>query len=156
MFEARNQTANGIDDRSATEEDHGDGGFAAVLQSEDTEKENWYRTGAVAKTLGTSPHKIRELARAGLIESEERNGYRYIPGREVERLQNEGLPAMPAKTPVDDRDEIDSQDADRQQRPDGRPAARSRITQDLYAEPSRQLAKRSEEHTSELQSLRHL
>ena len=123
-----------------------------------TEKENWYRTGAVAKTLGTSPHKIRELARAGLIESQARNGYRYIPGREVERLQNEGLPAMPANTAVDEPDENEGQEADRQQRPDGRPAARSRLTQDLYAEPSRQLAKSKEkvirlEHTVEAKKL---
>src|ERR1039458_5832239 len=100
-----------------------------------TEKENWYRTGAVAKTLGTSPHKIRELARAGLIESEVRNGYRYVSGREVERLQNDGLPAMPANTAVDEPDENDSQGTDRQQRPDGRPAARRRLTPGLYAQP---------------------
>ena len=43
------------------------------------ENENWYRAGAVAKMLDTSPHTIRELSRAGLIQSKVLNGYRYIP-----------------------------------------------------------------------------
>jgi hypothetical protein len=123
------------------------------------EKENWYRTGAVAKALGTSPHKIRELARADLIESQVRNGYRYFPGREVERLRNEGLPAMPANAAVDDdSEESDNPDEGRQVRAEGRSAARSRLTQDLYAEPSPQLVKSKEklvrlEHNLEAKKL---
>ena len=106
-----------------------------------TEKENWYRTGAVAKALETSSHKIRELARAELIESQVRNGYRYFPGREVERLRNEGLPARPASSAVD---ETPPAEGGRPARAEGRPVNRSRLTQDLYAEPSRQLAKSKE------------
>lgn len=120
-----------------------------------SEKENWYRTGAVAKALETSPHKVRELARAGLIESQVRNGYRYISGGEVERLRNEGLPAMPANAVVDTPDDNASENAGRS---DSHQAPRTRLTQDLYAEPSRQLAKSKEkvirlEHTVEAKKL---
>ena len=97
------------------------------------EKDNWYRTGAVAKMLDTSPHTIRELARAGLIESQVRKGYRYISAREVERLTAEGLPPMPASSDViDDNsgpDEIES----------ARPARARGTAPGLYGEPSEQL-----------------
>lgn len=104
------------------------------------EKRNWYRTGAVAKMLETSSHRIRELARVGLIESQMRNGYRYIPAAEVERLQEGGLPPMPASA---DLDGPSAEDGDQQADGASRPA-RSRLVQDLYAEPSRQLAKSKE------------
>ena len=105
------------------------------------DKEKWYRTGAVAKLLQTSPHRIRELARAGLIESQVRNGYRYFPGREVDRLLQEGLPPMPANTDLDAEDAPNSQQA-----PENVPRpGRNRLTQELYAEPSPQLAKSKEQ-----------
>jgi hypothetical protein len=121
-----------------------------------TEKENWYRTGAAAKLLGTSPHRIRELARAGLIESQLRNGYRYIPAHEVERLQKEGVPPMPASA---DLESEDTQDPDHQAEGPPRPT-RGRLAQELYGEPSRQLARSKEkviqlQHTVEAQRLKH-
>jgi hypothetical protein len=106
----------------------------------DSQKENFYRTGAVAKLLGTSQHRIRELARAGVIESQLRNGYRYVPAREVERLTKEGLPPLPANADLD---------------PGGSPggaeqmdaplrSTRSRPSPDLYAEPSPKLVRSKE------------
>jgi hypothetical protein len=97
--------------------------------------ENWYRTGAVAKMLGTSQHRIRELARAGVIGSEVRNGYRYIPATEVERLRKEGIPPMPANMePEPANDAVQS----------ANPPRPARGTPELYAEPSRQLAQSKE------------
>src|SRR5580658_2105460 len=110
----------------------------------DADKENWYRTGAAARQLGTSPHKIRELARAGLIESLMRNGYRYIPAREIDRLRTEGVPPTPASPNPEGKDDATAIKPDAPQRP-----ARSHLTQELYAEPSRQLA-RSKEKVLEL------
>lgn len=108
------------------------------------QKQSWFRTGAIAKELGTSSHKIRALARAGLIESELRNGYRYVPERELERLRDEGLPPMPASIDVEDSLHGEQQQAGGTERPDVRSPARSRLAQELYAEPSRQLAKSKE------------
>lgn len=111
-----------------------------------------YRSGAVARLLGTSQHKIRALARARLIESSQRNGYFLIPAHEVERLQKEGLPEMPANA--------DLEDPDAQDQPPEAPtrSPRSRATE-LYAEPSRQLARSKEavirlEHSVEAKRLK--
>ena len=105
----------------------------------DADKEIWYRTGTAARQLATSPHKIRELAKAGLIESQmRRNGYIYIPARELERLASEGLPPMPANADLPEGTEDGSEQPDAPTRP------RSRATQELYAEPSRQLVKKNE------------
>lgn len=116
-----------------------------------TEKEIWFRTGAVAKMLGTSPHRIRELARASVIDSQVRNGYRYIPGSEVERLKKEGLPPMPASTDIDDTPGAE-------QEAPARPA-RGRHTQELYGEPSHQLVASKEkvirlEHAADAQKIK--
>jgi DNA-binding transcriptional MerR regulator len=101
----------------------------------DADKENWYRTGAAARQLNTSQHTIRELAKAGLIETQMRNGYRYIPAREIERLLSEGLPPTPANADLEGTDD---------QQSDSPPRTRSRGVQELYAEPSRQLARSKE------------
>lgn len=103
----------------------------------DSDKENWYRTGAAARQLNTSQHTIRELAKAGLIESQMRNGYRYIPAREIERLLSEGLPPTPANADLESTDEGS-------EAPDAPTRPRTRATQELYAEPSRQLARSKE------------
>jgi hypothetical protein len=100
----------------------------------------WYRTGAVAKMLGSSPHKIRELARVGLIESQLRNGYRYIPEHALARLRDEGLPPMPASMDLGETAAQEDHQADGTERLGARPAARTRLTQELFAEPSPQLA----------------
>jgi hypothetical protein len=118
------------------------------------ETDKWYRTGAVAKALGVSQYRIRELARLGLIESELRRGYRYIPGQEVERLKREGLPPMPACPDIDDTHGTEQQEAHSAARP-----ARGRLTEELYSEPSDQLAKSKEklirlEHTAEAKRLK--
>ncbi|HMD70619.1 MAG TPA: hypothetical protein VKF41_04715, partial [Bryobacteraceae bacterium] len=107
------------------------------------QKQSWFRTGAIARELGTSSHKIRALARAGLIESELRNGYRYVPERELDRLRDEGLPPMPASIDLEERDG-EEQQAGATERPDIRSPARSRLAQELYAEPSRQLVQSKE------------
>ncbi|HUD76133.1 MAG TPA: hypothetical protein VMQ76_13755 [Terracidiphilus sp.] len=107
-----------------------------------TEKrEIWYRTGAAAKLLMTSPYKIRALVRAGLIESELRNGYRYISERELDRVKRQGLPPMPASAHVDHGDGPDDQ------RPQigAPPVTRNRLGQELYAPASRRLARSKEE-----------
>jgi len=118
------------------------------------ETDGWYRTGAVAKLLGVSQYRIRELARAGLIESELRRNYRYIPGREVERLKREGLPPMPASADIDGAHGPEQQPSHGTTRP-----ARTRLTEELYAEPSDRLAKSKEtvirlEHAAEAKRLR--
>jgi hypothetical protein len=124
--------------------------------------ENWYRTGAAARELQTSPHKLRGLARAGLIVSQVKNGYRYFSGREIGRLKLEGLPAMPANTELGegDREDSDEHPPGGNVQPESRPSPpRSRVTQELYAEPSRQLARSKEavirlEHSVEAKRLR--
>jgi hypothetical protein len=118
------------------------------------ETDGWYRTGAVAKLLGVSQYRIRELARAGLIESELRRNYRYIPGREVERLKREGLPPMPGSADIDEAHGPEQQPTHGTTRP-----ARTHLTEALYAEPSDQLAKSKEklirlEHTAEAKRLK--
>ena len=72
--------------------------------------DQWYRTGAVAKMLGTSPHRIRALAQAGVIESRLENNFRYVPKREVERLQAEGLPPLPATAEFSDEESSDDEE----------------------------------------------
>jgi hypothetical protein len=110
--------------------------FRSEIQRFMTEKkENWYRTGAAAKLLTTSPYKIRELFRAGLIPSELRNGYRYISARELDRLKREGLPPMPASADLDSEEGRDgSLESDSPPRP-----TRSRLAGELYGDPSRKL-----------------
>jgi hypothetical protein len=103
--------------------------------------ENWFRTGAVAKALGVSPYRIRELARRRLITSEVRNGSRYISAGELARLKNDGLPLMPASS-ADLEESAHPEEEDRHT--ETRPPARNRLAQELYAEPSSKLVRTKE------------
>lgn len=107
------------------------------------ERTQWFRTGAAARMLGTSRHTILALAKAGLIESEIRNGYRYIPDYEIERLQKEGLPPVPTAVEVEDHGPTHV-DESPSGRGDTRPFQRSRLAQELYREPSARLARAKE------------
>jgi len=62
------------------------------------EVESSYRTGQLARVLGVSSYQIRRLAEAGLIEAEYSGKQWRIPARELERLQKEGVPEIPANT----------------------------------------------------------
>src|ERR1039458_3045692 len=97
------------------------------------DNEKWYRTGAIAKMLGSSPHKIRELARVGLIESQLRNGYRYISEGELQRATHYRPPPMPASMDLEESAAHEDNQAVVTERPDTRPATRTRLTQELYA-----------------------
>jgi DNA-binding transcriptional MerR regulator len=120
--------------------------------------DQWYRTGAVAKMLGTSPHRIRALARAGVIESSRReNGFLYVPNRELERLQAEGLPPLPASAEFSEEAASDDEEGP------GIPAESTRRLRnrhdELYSEPSPELAKSKEtviklEHSAAAQQLK--
>lgn len=60
--------------------------------------EAFYRTGQVAKALGTSTHHIRRLCEAGLVEAEVTEGQQWkIPLSELQRLQKMGLPPIPER-----------------------------------------------------------
>jgi hypothetical protein len=124
--------------------------------------EKWYRTGAVATETGISRYRIRALAKEGLIESRSSNGMLYIPASAVERLKADGAPSMPARgvheqpeaqtNDVPDDEDIHALTSPR------RTVPRTRITEELYAEPSRQLAKSKErvirlEHSVEAKRL---
>jgi DNA-binding transcriptional MerR regulator len=119
----------------------------------------WYRTGAVAKMLGTSPHRIRALARAGVIESQRReNGFLYVPHRELERLQAEGLPPLPATAEFSEGESSDDEESPAIPAEIARRPLRSRHDE-LYSEASPGLAKSKEaviklEHSAAAQQLR--
>jgi hypothetical protein len=118
-------------------------------------KERWYRTGAVAEETGISQYKLRALAKEGLIESRSSNGMLYIAGSTVERLKRDGPPAMPApavddqlEPPIsDDEPEYGQAGDGNRERPGLRPITSSRLTQEFYTAPSRQLAKSKEKVT---------
>jgi hypothetical protein len=120
--------------------------------------DQWYRTGAVAKMLGTSPHRIRALAQAGVIESRLENNFTYIPKREVERLQAEGLPPLPATAEFSEDESSDDEESPAIPAESARRPLRSRHDE-LYSEPSPDLAKSKEaviklEHSAAAQQLR--
>src|SRR5262249_16202315 len=123
--------------------------------------EKWYRTGTVAEETGISAYKIRTLVRHGLIESQSNNGMLYIPETAVEHLKQQGARAMPARS-VEGRGEVyaddEADEAAVQVVAPRRTTPRNRLTEDLYAEPSVQLAKSKErvirlEHTIEVKRL---
>lgn len=120
--------------------------------------DQWYRTGAVAKMLGTSPHRIRALAQAGVIESRLENNFRYVPKREVERLQAEGLPPLPATAEFSDEESSDDEEAAPGTSAESARRSRNRHD-DLYSEPSPELARSKEkvlklEHSAAAQQLK--
>lgn len=118
-------------------------------------KEKWYRTGAVAEETGISQFRLRALAKEGLIESRANSGMIYIPAREVQRLKENGPPVMPARVDMSESDAgddgDDDGDSDRVEAPPATrrlvpaPAPTNRLTQELYAEPSRELARSKEQ-----------
>ena len=55
-----------------------------------------YRSGQAAKLLGVSAHALRRLAEAGLVDAEYTGSQWRFPVEEIQRLQREGLPPLPA------------------------------------------------------------
>jgi hypothetical protein len=110
-------------------------------------QEKWFRTGVVAEQIGISQYRIRELAKQGLIQSRRStNGMLYISSAELERLKTNGPPAMPARAPVtDDPPEApEENEAPVRRMSSPLPPARNSLTEELYAEPSRKLARQKE------------
>jgi hypothetical protein len=66
----------------------------------------YYRSGHAARRWGTTPHIVRRLCEAGLVEAELSHGDQWrIPASEVQRIEREGLPEIPAATlPQDNGD----------------------------------------------------
>jgi len=65
-----------------------------------------YRTSVAAQILSTTPHTLRRLAKAGLIDAEQTpTGHFRFPFEEVERLRKEGLPPIPQTAPGPDEPE---------------------------------------------------
>jgi Helix-turn-helix domain len=63
----------------------------------------YYRSGQAARVWGISPHLVRRLCEAGLIDAERTGGGQWkIPHAEVERIKNEGLPEIPSSIESDD------------------------------------------------------
>ncbi len=55
-----------------------------------------YRSGQAAKVLGVSAHTLRRLAEAGLVDADFTGSQWRFSVEEIERLQREGLPPLPA------------------------------------------------------------
>ena len=55
-----------------------------------------YRSGQAAKILGASAHALRRLAEAGLVEAEFTGSQWRFCMEEIQRLQREVLPPLPA------------------------------------------------------------
>lgn len=67
--------------------------------------ENYYRVGAVAKRLSVTPHTVRRLCEAGMIEADLTTSNQWrVPEGEVERLLRDGVPSIPAAPPPPDVD----------------------------------------------------
>jgi hypothetical protein len=63
----------------------------------------YYRSGQAARVWAISPHLVRRLCEAGLIDAERTDGGQWkIPHSEVERIKNEGLPEIPSSIEPDD------------------------------------------------------
>ena len=95
------------------------------------EVESCFRTGQLARVLGVSSYQIRRLAETGLIEAEYSGKQWRIPARELERLQRDGVPEIPANTGATQSPPT------RPKSPSGHPA--------LFAEPSEQVIEAAEE-----------
>ena len=55
-----------------------------------------YRSGQAARLLGVSAHTLRRLAEAGLVDADFTGSQWRFSVEEIERLQREGLPPLPA------------------------------------------------------------
>ena len=55
-----------------------------------------YRSGQAAKLLGVSAHVLRRLAEASLVDADFTGSQWRFPAEEIQRLQREGLPPLPA------------------------------------------------------------
>ena len=55
-----------------------------------------YRSGQAARLLGVSAHTLRRLAEAGLVDAEFTGSQWRFLAEEIQRLQREGLPPLPA------------------------------------------------------------
>ena len=63
----------------------------------------YYRSGQAARVWAISPHLVRRLCEAGLIDAERTGGGQWkIPHFEVERIKKEGLPEIPSSIETDD------------------------------------------------------
>jgi hypothetical protein len=63
----------------------------------------YYRSGQAARVWATSPHLVRRLCEARLIDAERTDGGQWkIPHSEVERIKKEGLPEIPSSIEPDE------------------------------------------------------
>jgi hypothetical protein len=64
----------------------------------------YYRSGQAARVWATSPHFVRRLCEARLVDAERSDSGQWkIPHSEVERIKKEGLPEIPSSVEPDDR-----------------------------------------------------
>lgn len=62
--------------------------------------EAFYSTGGVAKALGVSPDRVRQLCESGVVTAEVTAGGQWrIPKAEIDRLKRDGLPPVPRPLP---------------------------------------------------------
>jgi hypothetical protein len=63
----------------------------------------YYRSGQTARVWAISPHLVRRLCEARLIDAERTDGGQWkIPHSEVERIKKEGVPEIPSSIEPDD------------------------------------------------------
>jgi len=66
-------------------------------------KSGYYRSGQAARVWAISPHLVRRLCEARLIEAERTSSGQWkIPHSEVERIRTEGVPEIPSSIVTDD------------------------------------------------------
>ena len=59
--------------------------------------EPYYRSGQAAQLIGISAYHVRRLCEAGFIDAVlAASGHWQIPASEIQRLQREGIPEIPA------------------------------------------------------------
>ena len=86
-----------------------------------------YRSGQAAKILGVSAHALRRLAEAGLVDADFTGSQWRFSVEEIQRLQREGLPPLPA---------IEQDGLRSARRPQG---SNRLVTEGLLAAPSEEL-----------------
>ena len=92
-----------------------------------------YRSGQAAKILEVSAHALRRLAEAGLVDAEYTGSQWRFPIEEIQRLQREGLPPLPA---------IEQDGLRSARRPQG---SNRPVTEGLLAPPSEELVADAED-----------